>query len=90
MTACSPLQDVDFPMKVGGGVTGVTVDPSKSSRLTVTLAGIWGRVMGSVSGVMGPGPSREAGVRRDWVGCVECADSVSDGMLAAWCDIKET
>ena len=75
-------------MKVGGGVTGVAVDPSKSSRLTVTLAGMWGRVMKSVWEVMGPGPSREAGVRRDGLGCEECADGVSDGMLAVWCVIK--
>lgn len=75
-------------MKVGGGVTSVTVDPSKSFRLTVTLAGMWGRVMGSVRGVMGPGPSKEARVRRDGLGCDECADGVSDGMLAAWCVVK--
>lgn len=69
-------------MKVGGRVTGVTVEPSKSSRLTVTLAGMWDRTMGPVRGVMGR--SNELGVRWDVLGCVKGVTGVSDDSLADW------
>lgn len=69
-------------MKVGGRVTGVTVEPSKSSRLTVTLAGMWDRTMGSVRGVMGR--SNALGVRWDVLGCVKGVAGVSDDSLADW------
>ena len=69
-------------MKVGGRVTGVTVDPSKSSKLTVTLAGMWERIMGSVRGEIGR--SNELGVRWDALGCVKGVIGVSDGSLAEW------
>ena len=78
--ACNPLQDVDVPMKLGGGVIGVPVEPSRSSRRTGTLAGMWGLMMVSVRGIRGL--ASEAGVSRDVLGCEKCDASLAGSCVA--------